>query len=500
MNDRIDRRQFLRQSLMAVATLSVAGPEFSVSAQEEIRRAGAAKKVVVIGAGLAGMSAAWELTKTGHEVTVLEARSRCGGRVYTVRGPFADGLYAEAGATHVNDVHDWTLKYVKELDVALDPVVPRPGLGYIYYMRGQRFVVKRGSPVELPLALSAEEKAVGRARLYEKYVTPAIKEIGDAAAPDWPSDSLKRYDQVTYSEFLRRQGASPDAVMYLRLGLADTLGDGPNAVSALNLLREYASRAGVKQSNTIRGGSDTLPKAFASRLGERILYGLPVVKIEHDAGGVRIICSQAGTHRAFAADYLICAVPFAVLKHVEISPALSSAKREAIAQLGNTSVVRVFLQTRKRFWLDEGLSGGASTDLPLMSVYDKVYYLPGPRGILEAYVAGPNARHLAAMKENDRLSFTIEQMQKVHPAIREHVEGASSICWGEDEWARGAYAWFKPGQMTALLPHIAKPEGRVYFAGDHTSPWPGWMQGALQSGNRAAREVNQVAGPLGLRI
>ena len=78
------------------------------------------------------------------------------------------------------------------------------------------------------------------------------------------------------------------------------------------------------------------------------------------------------------------------------------------------------------------------------------------------------------------------------PAISEHYEGGASVCWDEDVWARGAYAWFKPGQMESLLPHIARPEGRVHFAGDHTSPWPGWMNGALQSGARAAREVNQA--------
>lgn len=96
------------------------------------------------------------------------------------------------------------------------------------------------------------------------------------------------------------------------------------------------------------------------------------------------------------------------------------------------------------------------------------------------------------MKEAERIRFTLEHMEKVYPGIRQNFEGGTSKCWDEDEWARGDYAWFKPGQMTSLLPHIARPEGRVHFAGEHTSPWTGWMQGALESGIRAAREVNEA--------
>jgi monoamine oxidase len=99
---------------------------------------------------------------------------------------------------------------------------------------------------------------------------------------------------------------------------------------------------------------------------------------------------------------------------------------------------------------------------------------------------------MAELTSSERLDFTVIQIERILPAIREHYEGGASVCWDEDVWARGAYAWFKPGQMESLLPHIARPEGRVHFAGDHTSPWPGWMNGALQSGARAAREVNQA--------
>lgn len=487
MDNPFNRRQFLKRGLFAAASLPCLNPVMAAA----IQRTGAARKVVIIGGGLAGLSSAYELTQAGHEVIVLEARTRCGGRVWTLRDTFPEGLYAEAGATNVFDNHEWTMKYARELGVSLDPMESTGGAS-IFHIRGKRIVIKSGGAVEWPLELKPEEKGLGRGALWAKYVTPVVKELGNPEIADWPPAQLKRYDGMSFVEFLRQQGASPGAVEILRLGLADQLGEGADAVSALNLLREAAPRAVVKQSFSIRGGSDTLPRAFAQRLGDRILYGAHAVRIEHDARGVRVICSQAASQQTFAADYLICAIPFAVLKRVEIAPDFSPQKRQAIAQLGNTSVVRVFMQTRKRFWLDEGLSGAATTDLPIMTAYDKAHYLSGKRGLLEAYVAGARARRLSAMTDKERMNFTVGQMERIHPAIREYYEGGASVCWDEDEWARGAYAWFKPGQMESLLPHIARPEGRVHFAGDHTSPWPGWMNGALQSGARAAREISQA--------
>lgn len=434
------------------------------------------------------MSAAYELVQNGHDVTLLEARMRSGGRVWTLRDAFPAGMYAEAGATNVFDNHAWTMKYLKLLGVAIDPMKSHGGAA-MYHLHGKRVLLKPGSAVDWPVDLKPDEKGLSRSALWAKYVVPVLKELGDVEATNWPPPSLARYDRISFAEFLRQQGASPGAVEVLKLGTADQLGEGAEAISALNMLCEAAPRATVKQSFFIRGGSDVFTKAFAEKLGDRIHYGKAVTRIEHGVRGVRVICTPQQT---FTADYLICAIPFSVLRRIAIVPGFSVAKQQAIAQLGNTSVVRVFMQTRNRFWLDEGLTGSATTDLPMMTAYDKAHYLPGTRGMLEAYVAGAKARRLAAMTANERVNFTRKQMELLLPSLREHYEGGASVCWDDEEWTRGAYAWFAPGQMKTLLPHLATPEGRVHFAGDHTSPWPGWMNGALQSGHRAAEEVNQA--------
>ena len=484
----VNRRDFLRGSLISATGLSLFGFNSLAEAQSEIRRAEVPKKVVIIGAGLAGLSAAYELSQAGHDVTVLEARTRPGGRVYTIRGEFADGLYAEAGATNVSDIHHWTMKYANLFGVALEPTTAITGSS-VFYVKGKRIVIKPNTPVDWPVQLRADEQSLTRGQLWAKYVAPVLKEIGDPWAVDWPPPSLKKYDDASFAEFLRDRGASPGAISILRLGLADQLGEGADATSALNLMREALPRSLEQKHYVISGGSDTFPRAMAAKLEGKIRYGCAVVRIEQDDRGARVTCSQSGANETITCQYVVCAVPFSVLRNVKFSPPVSREKQQAIDHLGNTSVVRVFLQTRDRFWLEQGLSGSATTDLPIMTAYDKAYYLPGTRGMLETYTAGEQARKLSAMSADERFNFTVSQVELVHPAIRAHLEGGSSVCWDNEQWSRGAYAWFRPGEMTSLLPHIASPEGRIHFAGDHTSPAPGWMNGALQSGNRAAREV-----------
>lgn len=488
MRNLITRRSFLKQSSLVAVAISIPSLEKPGSHQGSLERRGSAKKVIVLGAGLAGLSAAYELTQAGHEVTILEARTRPGGRVQTLREPFSDGLYNEAGAIYIPDSHNWTLKYIKLFDLPLDPIVPSR-LSRAFYIRGKRILLKRDENIVWPLDLTPEEKRLGLDGMTQKYVDSVVKEIGKVAATDWPPQRLKKYDEMSFSELLRRQGASPAAVALLRLGYFDLLGEGVESYSALYLLRNLAlSDSG--NDYTIRGGNDLLPKAFAERLRDKIMYGVPVVRIERDAKGVRVVFLQARTRQSVSADHLICTIPFSVLKQLEIAPKFSTEKQTAIEQLPYNSYARVYLQSRKRFWLEEGLGGRADIDSPRTTIADGSVNQPGSRGILRASFGGSEARELAKMNDNERINFALRLMEKVHPRIRDNFEGGVSKCWDEDEWARGAYAWYRPGQMGSLIARIAKAEGRVHFAGEHTSAWPGWMQGAIESGNRAAREVN----------
>lgn len=472
----MDRREFLKRGGMLAAA--------AVARFEGLRAAAPPGRVIVVGAGLAGLTAAYELARAGHEVTVLEAQTRPGGRVLTLREPFADGLSAEAGASRIPDDHTLTLKYVREFGLELDPL---PGdLPIVWQVRGRRLRARRNEAIEWPLALTAEERRLGLTGLEERDVLPALRQVGDPAAAGWPPAALlDSFDHASFPAFLRSRGLSPDAVELLTLGF--DLGD----ESALFELGFQSLLQATKGYFRIRGGNDLLPKAIAARLRERILYGAPVVRVAHDAGGARVTFARGGTHQTITADHLVCAVPFALLRRIEITPGFSPGKRQAIDQLASYPVTKVFLQSRRRFWSDEGPAGleVAYTDLPIQRLWDATSNQPGPRGILHSYQLGAPALRTTALDPAQRVGSILDQVETIYPGARAEVEGGVEKSWHEDPWARGAFAWLDAGQMRSLHPHVARAEGRVHFAGEHTSPWTSWMQGAIESGLRVAREI-----------
>src|SRR5215475_536817 len=485
----IARRDFLASATIAaagVALLRSKAPLFPV----RLKIRGPAKKVIVIGAGLAGLSAGFELIQAGHDVTILEAQTRPGGRPWSIRQPFSDSLYAEAGATGIAETNDLTLKYARLFGLELDSWYQSPELQDILYIRGRLVRRTLGIEPDLPFDLQPDEKKLGRAGLFKKYAAPVYPEIGDITDPSWPPASLWKYDRMSYTEFLRSRGASSEAIA--RMSVFGIWGDGLDTVSALMVLRDDASFASATEDFHIRGGNDLLPRAFAERLKEKILYGSPVVRIEHDKNAVRVVFQRRAEHHTLGADFLIIAIPFSVLRRIELSPHFSPEKQRVIGQLPYYSVARVYLQSRRKYWTEQGLTGDVFGDLAIGSVMDISAGQPGPRGILQNYADGPQARKICAMKEPDRINYVLDETEKVLPGIRENFEGGVSKCWDEDKWERGASSWYKPGQMQQFWPHVARPEGRVHFAGDHTSPWIRWMQGALFSGIRAAREVNDA--------
>src|SRR5438067_10105465 len=222
----MNRRTFVKRSAVAIAGASLS--RFNL-----ITVSAAPKKIIIIGAGMAGLSAGYELTQLGHDVTILEARSRPGGRVHTLREPFSDGLYAEAGAARIPDNHDLTLNYVKLFDLPLEPMYP----SQLSALR-----VDRGSKQEVSI--------------------------------DGFADGLA---QFFGSEF-----------------------------------------RGPTRFTKIKGGNDNLPKAFARRLGEKIRYGSPVVKIDQDQRFARVVFMDKGARQTISADRVLCAVPFSLLRNIEM--------------------------------------------------------------------------------------------------------------------------------------------------------------------------------------
>jgi monoamine oxidase len=491
---RPDRRLFLKASALAGASLTLAPWHFisyaeSVPDRQPLHQ-GTARRVIVIGAGLAGLAAADDLTAAGHDVTVLEARMRPGGRLFTIRSPFADGLYAEAGAMFAGGPR--ITRYAERFGIPL--VGERSDAAFVYHLRGRRLRLG-GGPVNWPLALTPEEQA---GRWGETYIGHLLEEIGDPFVDGWPPESLRRYDGMTLPDLLRSRGASPGLIELLRTNVLHLHGDGIDSLSALWFLRDAAIYAAMGRGGggVFEGGSDRLPRAMAAHLSDRIIYGAPVVRIERDDAQVRVVVAQGGGPNTLSADYLVCAIPFTVLRDVEVAPAFSADKQRAIRELSYSSITRVYVQMRERFWERAGESGWAESDLPVPRTIVHPLAPAGTRprrAVLEAHTGREHARHLAGLDEEARLAFALEQLETLFPGARAHAEGGTSYSWVSDPWARGGYSSLRPGQVFGLWPHIAQSEDRIFFAGEHTSRMSASMEGAVESGQRAAREVHEAA-------
>jgi monoamine oxidase len=464
----VSRREFLTAIAAAAAPL----PQI-----ERFTRHAPAQRVIVIGGGLAGLCTAYELQALGHTVTVLEAQLRPGGRVRTLREPFAPGVHVEAGAEQIPGAHEITQHYARLLGLTLLPN-RTVGTRLVYYVRGQRVV--NGDAAVWPFALTDEERALGLSGLFRKYVDGDITHAR-AEFPQHTVAALRELDRQTPGAWLRSRGASPAAADLITLGFGADFG------SAASFVLHSVNSRGSSQNYRIDGGNDRLPREFATRVEVR--YGVPVVAVRQHEGGVEIRVRGATGTETLSADRAVCTLPCPAIGRIFDEARLSADKLRAIREQHYSRTVKVFLQTRTRFWLKDNWSGFAETDLPIERLTPDPGVDPGSRGALAAYPIGSYTSALEKIGEDDRVAAAREQATQIFPELRTEFEGGLSHCWGLDPWERGSFALHTPGQI-GFLDTLAAVEGRIHFAGEHTSPWTGWMQGALESARRVVREIN----------
>ena len=449
------------------------------------------KRVLVLGAGMAGLVAAYELRREGHEPIVLEAQNRVGGRVHTLR-TFAPGLYAEAGAMRIPRVHELTLRYCDLFGLELRPFVmgnPRT----LVQIGDVRMTVEEASrePERLPFAYAERE----RGRSWEELWLEATEDIraaydreGEAA---W-SAIVADYDRYSIREFLQSRGFSEGAIeLYGIMSFRET---NMNA-AVVEQLREVIGRS-FEDMQEIVGGLDLLPQAFYRALAGSIRFGADVHALEQDAETVTAHYRTPSGSFSVTGDYAVCTIPFSVLRKVEVSPGFSRGKQKAIRELFYNASTKILFQVRRRFWETElGIHGGTTTtDLPIQRIVYPSHSDPtDERGMLLAsYTWSQDALRWGSMDEESRIEQALEDVARIHPQIRQEFEVGDSYVWYDDPHAGGAFVLFEPEQQTRLQADIVAPEGRIHFAGEHCSLHHAWIQGALESGIRAAREVHEA--------
>jgi monoamine oxidase len=262
--------------------------------------------------------------------------------------------------------------------------------------------------------------------------------------------------------------------------------------SFLELFREEVSGAYTNMVY-IEGGNDRLPCAFVPELRGHIRFGAKMTAIDQGSDSVTIHYQTSAGRMQASGDYAIISVPFPVLRHVEALKPFSPGKRRAIRQLHYDASAKIFFQCRRRFWEeDDGIFGGGTiTDLAVRNIYYPDHGRETGRGVLLAsYTWSEDAQRWGSLPPHERIVQALENVARIHPQIVDEFEVGASWMWHDDEFAGGAFALFDPGQQTLLHEHIIAPEGRIHFAGEHASLAHAWIQGAIESGLRAAHEIH----------
>ena len=454
-------------------------------------RATEPRRVVVVGAGMAGLVAASELLRAGHEPLILEAQPRVGGRVCTLREPFAPGLWAEAGAMRIPRSHALTMALVERFGLETRPfTMDNPDTYCVFGGTRVRHRDLAGDPTHLGFECAPHER-MAPAQLWSLELAPFADRIASGADDVWVEIAAE-YDQYSVREFLELRQWSEGAIeMFGLLFNQEALMNS----SFLELLRE---ELGGYYTDLVylEGGTDLLPRAFLPELASRIRFGAKMVALEQDDDGVTVHCRNAAGRFSETADYVVLTTPFPVLRHVEVLTPFSRLKQRAIRQLHYDASAKVFLQFRRRFWEDDDgiVGGGTVTDLAVRNVYYPDHGRATGRGVmLASYTWGEDAQRWGSLSPDDRILQALEDVSRIHPQAFAEFETGTSKMWHDDEFAGGAFALFDPGQQTLLYEAICQPEGRVHFAGEHASLAHAWIQGAIESGIRAAAEIHERA-------
>nr|AKG47160.1 HysO [uncultured bacterium] len=448
-------------------------------------------QVAVLGAGIAGLVAAYELGGLGYDVAVYEASPRVGGRIHTHRfGSEPSAPYAELGAMRIPTKHRYTMRYVSELDL-VDRVRPFRTLlseAGNYLWAGER-------PVQLsraiPALVAALQERLPRAGYrdaslhFAAFLILAIEAVAPVRMrglltgnPMQVARLVDRLDGIDLQPYL----SGPDRPARL----AEFFLDNPTFSALLphGLDRFIDDIVTETSADLVRldGGMDALPRRLADALAGTVSVDHRVVGIRARRRDVVIEIVHANRTIVRSYDYVLCAIPFSALRHIRLYD-LDEDKIGVVRDIEYCSATKVAFYCREPFWCDDGISGGASFT---GGGIRQTYYPDDGSVLLASYTIGEEADQLGRMNPADRHEYVRQQLANVHPRILEPgmIRAAVSVAWGQSEWTRGGCTvrWGKSDDQVAQEIALAgSPQSRLFFAGEHCSKNPAWIDGAIES-------------------
>jgi monoamine oxidase len=484
---RLTRRAMMRSSAAALGATLLSGAligcesklERSQNAGRPTSRpvSGDKPRVIVIGAGFSGLACAYELMSAGCDVTITESRGRTGGRVLTLRD-YLPGRNIEGGGEWVGTNHLHWVNYMQKFGLTLNEASEDEG-AIRYFLQGK--LLDEAQSKEVEEGLEAIEKA-----LTEQSA------IVNADEP-WLTPGAAELDALTIAGFIERQEVSP-----LAKAMADLLFSADNAVPSssqsylANLTMVKAGGGETYWTDSEVGrcaqGNDALAARLVEAIGaERLMLNRSVVRIEQGARWV-IVTLKDGTE--LTCDEVVCTAPPSTWDKINFTDLLPAG---ASVQMGRS--VKYARAVKSRFWKEKGLNQECHSEHLSSETWDAADNQPGDDAVLANFISCSQAERALAIGAADLDAAMGEELERLFPGYGEHVSGKSVFMnWVKDPQTRGSYSFARPGAITTVAPLLHRSTTNLHFAGEHTCPaYVGYMEGALSSGARVARQIVERA-------
>ncbi|MBS1486542.1 MAG: FAD-dependent oxidoreductase [Bacteroidetes bacterium] len=472
------RRAFLRKSALAGATLML--PLQGCFDHK--------KSVAIIGAGIAGLTTAYELKKNNIASVIYEAQGRAGGRILTVNDAVVDGAYVDFGGEYIDLTHTDLLSLSKELGVEITDLQPDKLAAHYYFFQGRKIT---------------EEELVEALQPFAARLTQDIDSIPDELHYS-KGDQYQRLDNLSVTDYLNEIGVKGWLYDFFDMVMTGEYGMEASQQTAINLIyvlalpikvgRPYEVLGIEHEVYKFKGGSQQLIAKLQAQVQDQVKTGWRLTKLYKNKNDYSLTFEVNGKTETIEADVVVLTLPFTVLRQIELNFEFPERKKKCIAELGFGISAKTAMGFKKRVWREQGYQGYTYTDINRTTIWDSSQGVDIPEGSLSFVTGGKESIDFqnldyAAIKER-----WLGGAEKLFPGLTEQYNGRiAKFCWAANPFSKGSYTSYTKGQASAFAGVESEPFENIFFAGEHCSILhQGFMNGAVESALKASRLIQKI--------